>query len=131
MMKRSLFALPAVLICLVFAGADPSGQRQPSISSDLARHPPGPHTHRVIVQGAENGLGSLRRGIAGVLKRDLGDAVAIEVNDAQLEALQRNPLYSHISGDLPVVGDMAITNQVTAATSVWQGTPGLLGLGAT
>src|SRR6185503_7278409 len=32
------------------------------------------------------------------------------------------------SGDLAVTGDMAITNQVTGATSVWQGTPGILGL---
>src|SRR5437868_5955871 len=125
-MKRSLIALPAVLVALVLAGAHPSGQRQPSISSDLAGHPAGAHTHRVIVQGDANNLASLRHGIAGVLKRDLGEAIAIEVNDAQFEALQRNPLYSHISGDLPVVGDMAITNQVTAATSAWQGTPGLL-----
>ena len=130
-MKRSLIALPVGLICLLLAGAHPSGQRQPSISSDLASHPAGPHTHRVIVQGPANSLASLGHGIAGVLKRDLGEAIAIEVNDAQLEALQRNPLYSHISGDLPVAGDMAITNQVTAATSVWQGTPGLLGLGGT
>jgi serine protease AprX len=127
-MKRSLLALPAVLACLVLAGANPSGQRQPSMSSDLAGHPRGPHTHRVIVQGGASALASLRGGIAGVLKRDLGQAVAIEVNDAQLEALQRNPLYSHISGDLPVVADMAITNKVTAATTVWQGTPGILGL---
>src|SRR5260221_9312303 len=127
-MKRFLLALPAVAVCLVLAGAHPSGQRQPSISSDLAGHPSGPHTHRVIVQGDGDGLALLRGGIAGVLKRDLGQAVAIEVNDAQLEALQRNPLYSHISGDLPVVADMAITTKVTAATSVWQGTPGILGL---
>ncbi len=127
-MKRFPLALPAVAVCLVLAGAHPSGQRQPSISSDLAGHPSGPHTHRVIVQGGASGLASLRGGIAGVLKRDLGHAVAVEVNDAQLEALQRNPLYSHISGDLPVVAHMAVTNKVTAATSVWQGTPGILGL---
>src|SRR5260221_5757054 len=127
-MKRFLIALPAVLACLVLGGAHPSGQRQPSISSDLVGHAHGPHTHRVIVQGDGDGLALLRGGIAGVLERDLGEAVAIEVNDAQLEALQRNPLYAHISGDLPVVADMAITNKVTAAASVWQGTPGILGL---
>jgi serine protease AprX len=49
----------------------------------------------------------------------------------QLAALQQNPLFSHISGDLPVVPDMAITNQVTQASAVWAGTPGLLGLGGT
>jgi subtilisin family serine protease len=58
----------------------------------------------------------------------LRSAVAIEVDDAQLDALQKNPNYAHLSGDLTVTADMAITNKVTGATSVWQGTPGLLGL---
>lgn len=129
MNRRSLLALPAALICLVLAGSSPAGQPRPSVSGDLAApHARGMHTHRVIVQAEGTGLASLRRGIGGLLKRDLGGGVALEVNDAQLEALQRNPLYQHISGDLPVVADMAITNKVTAATSVWQGTPGLLGL---
>lgn len=131
-MKRSLFALPAVVLCLALAGANPAGQRRPSMSSDLAAaHARGPHTHRVIVQGPASGLATLRYGLAGLLKRDLGESVAIEVNDAQFEALQRNPNISHISGDLPVVADMAVTNKVTGATSIWQGTPGLLGIGGT
>ena len=128
MTRRSLFALPAVVLCLVLAGSSPSGQRRPSFSSDLAEHPRGPHTHRVIVQAPDSGLAPLRRGLAGVVRRELSSAVAIEVNDAQLDALQKNPNFAHVSGDLPVVADMAITNKVTAATSVWQGTPGLLGL---
>jgi serine protease AprX len=82
----------------------------------------------VIVQAGTNSLGNLRRGILGRVRREFNDAIALEVTDAELDALQRNPLYAHISGDLPVVADMAITNKVTAATSVWQGTPGLLGL---
>src|SRR4029078_5025621 len=53
---------------------------------------------------------------------------AVEVTDSQLEALKGNPLFEHISGDLPVVADMAVTNTVTGATSVWQGSGGLLGL---
>ena len=130
MNRRSVLALPAVLICLLLAGANPEGQRRPSLSSDLADHPRGPHTHRIIVQGPESGLGAVKRGLlGGLLRRDLGGAagaVAIEVNDAQLEALKRNPNFEHLSGDLPVVADMAITNKVTGATSVWQGTPGLL-----
>jgi serine protease AprX len=117
------------LVLLVLTGAHPSGQRRPSMSSDLeVQHSGRPHTHRILVQGGASGLGALRQGLGGILQRDLGDVIAIEVNDAQLEALQRNPLYSHISGDLPVVADMAITNTVTGASAVWQGTPGLLGL---
>ena len=128
MNRRSLFALPFVLGCVLLAGSTPSGQRRPSLSSDLLVHPKGPHTHRVIVQGDDSGLSTLRRGLTGRLQRNLAAAVAVEVNDAQLEGLQRSGQHSHISGDLPVVADMAVTNQVTGATTVWQGTPGLLGL---
>lgn len=131
MNPRSLFALPVAIVCLVLAGSNPSGQRRPSTSSDLADHPRGPHTHRVIVQAPDAGLAPLKRGLTGRLRRDLRSAVAIEVDDAQLSALQKNPNYAHLSGDLPVVADMAITNRVTAATSVWEGTSGLLGLFST
>jgi serine protease AprX len=128
-MKRSFFVIPVALaLCLGTWVRTPAGQ-PPTISSDLATHSPGAHLHRVIVQGDAGALGSVRRGLNGLLRRDLSSAVAIEVNDAQLEALKQNPLFSHISGDLPVVGDMAITNRVTAADAVWQGTPGFLGLG--
>jgi serine protease AprX len=126
MQRRSLFAFPAVVLCLLLAGSNPEGQRRPSVSSDLATHPRGPHTHRVIVQGSESGLGPVKRGLGALLRRDLGSAVAVEVNDAQLEALQKNPNFDHLSGDMTVTADMAITNRVTGATSVWQGTPGLL-----
>jgi serine protease AprX len=128
MKLRSVLALPAVLLCLLLAGANPEGQRRPSISSDLAHHPRGPHTHRVIVQAPDAGLEPLKRGLTGRVRRALRSAVAIEVDDAQLEALKRNPNYAHLSGDITVTPDMAITNRVTGATSVWQGTPGVLGL---
>src|SRR3954463_6551568 len=92
MNRRSIFALPAALVCLLLAGSTPSsGQRRPSLSADLVDHPPGAHTHRVIVQAQGSNLDGLRRGMAGLLRRDLGPAVAVEVNDAQLEALKGNP----------------------------------------
>jgi serine protease AprX len=127
----------SVLSGLLLWGSVPAGQQNPaSISADLARHASGPHTHRVIVQAGSTGLGVLRRGLLGAVHRDLGGAVALEVSDAELDALSHNPLYSHISGDLPVVAhattyDTAVTNTITKATSVWQGTSGLLGLLAT
>ena len=105
MNRRNLLTLPVAVACLALAGSNPAGQHRPSVSSDLATHAKRPHLHRVIVQADGAGLGALRRGLSGLVRRDLGDAVAIEVNDAQLEALQRNPLYQHISGDLPVAGD--------------------------
>src|SRR5262245_26013544 len=136
MLKRSVLALLAFVVCVAGPGGSASsGQQLPTISSDLAMHHAGsPHRHRVIVQSSDSGLAGLRRGLHGLLRRDLagGGAVALDVTDAELEALQRNPLFAHISGDLPVAADMAVTNQVTGATTVWHGTPGgLLGLGGT
>jgi serine protease AprX len=112
----------------MLAGSNPAGQRRPSLSSDLADHPRGPHTHRVIVQAPDSGLEPLKRGLTGRLRRALRSAVAVEVDDAQLEALKKNPNFAHLSGDMTVTADTALTNRVTGATSVWQGTPGLLGL---
>src|SRR5687767_8805851 len=129
MTRRSLLPIPIALICLVLAGSMPAGQgRAPTISDDLKAHPAGPHTHRVIVQGGDAAVSTLRKGVLGRLRRELKGAVALDVTDVQLDALRRNSQYAHISGDVPVVADMAVTNTVTAATSVWQGTPGLLGL---
>jgi len=130
--SRNLLPLPITFAALLLWGSSPAGQQAgsgPTLSSDLTNHSHAAHTHRVIVQAPDAALGVLRQGLSGRLRRDLRrGAIALEVNDAQLEALKRNPLYSHISGDLPVAGDLAVTNQVTQAVSVWQGTPGALGL---
>jgi serine protease AprX len=130
-MKRILLVLPIALLCCLGSGVTTPAGQPPTLSADLAVHPAGAHLHRVIVQGDAGALGGARRGVLGLLHRELNNSVAIEVTDAQLDAMKGNPLFSHISGDLPVAGDMSITNQVTGAVSVWQGTPGfLLGLGS-
>jgi serine protease AprX len=128
--SRSWSSLAIGLGGLLLWGSVPAGQQKlPTLSADLVSHPAGAHTHRVIVQAPDGALAGLQRGVSGLLRRTLrGSAVALEVSDAELDALRSNPLYAHISGDLPVVGHMAVTNQVTQAAAVWQGTPGLLGL---
>jgi serine protease AprX len=134
MLKRHVLGLPVIVLLAGSWGSVPAGQAgsSPRLSSDLLNHPAGSHLHRVIVQTSDSGLQSLRRGGFGLLRRELRGSSVLEVNDAQLDALQHNPLFSHISGDLPVAPDMAVTNQVTQATAVWAGTPGgLLGLGGT
>ena len=45
--------------------------------------------------------------------------------------MSNDSALAHISADVPVFSDMAITNKVTGASSMWQGTSGLLGLFAT
>src|SRR5947207_14792175 len=101
-MNRRLLTFPIVLVALLLSwGSVPAGQqRPPSVSSDLEKHAQGLHTHRVIVQTSDSGLDVLRRGGAGLLRRELKGAAVLEVNDAQLEALRRNPRYSHLSVDL-------------------------------
>jgi serine protease AprX len=130
MFKAALLVSSLGVLIVGPGSTAPAGQRPPTMSSDLATHAGGSHRHRVIVQANDAMLPELRRSVHGLLRRDLAEAgaVALEVTDAELDALKRNPLLSHISGDLQVAADMAITNKVTAATTVWQGTPGLLGL---
>jgi serine protease AprX len=105
------------------------GQRLPTRSSDLD-NVRGDRV-RVIVQADDSGLRSVRGRLSRALRRELKGAAALEVTRAELAALTRDGLVKHISKDLTVVADMAVTNKVTRADSVWQGTSGLLGIGGT
>ncbi|PYR88515.1 MAG: hypothetical protein DMF84_27850 [Acidobacteria bacterium] len=131
-MKRTIGPFGASLVALLAALAvSVSGQHGPTLSPDLAAHPAGHRGHRIIVQADPSALAALRGHGLGVLRRQVQGALAMEVSDEQLEALSRNPAIAHISGDLRVFGDMAVTNKVTGASTVWQGTSGLLGIGGT
>ena len=72
---------------------------------------------RVIVQADEGALSTLRGRRLGVLRRQLSGAVALDVSDAELDALTRDGNVLHVSGDLPVHADMAVTNKVTNAAT--------------
>lgn len=128
---RRMFALIAIVACLM-AGvpARPHGQRPPTLSADLA-NVTGDRL-RLIVQPAHEGdLSSIRGHLRGIVRRELQGAVALEVTRAEFDALARDSAFAHISADAPVTSEMAITNKVTGASAVWQGTSGLLGLGST
>jgi len=101
------------------------GQRIPTLSPDLAEVT-GDRV-RIIVQASDQGLRNLI-GRTGVTRRQLTGGAALEVSRAEFERLARDPSILHISRDLPVVADMAVTNTVTRAETVWQGSSTLLGL---
>ena len=103
------------------------GQRPPSLSPDL--HDVRSERVRVIVQADVPGLKAVRGRLFRALRRELDGAAALDLTRAEYEALKRDSSVAHISKDLPVVADMAVTNKVTRAETVWQGTGGLLGLG--
>ena len=124
-MRRHLFAITLLLGALTSWPAHTQGQRVPSLSSDLASIG---ERVRVIVQAEERGLASVRKRLAGRHRRELAGGVALELTKSEFEALKRDSSLAHISRDLPVTADMAITNKVTTADQVWQGTSGLLGL---
>jgi serine protease AprX len=105
------------------------GQRQPSRSGDLVSVTG--DRIRVIVQGDERGLSWVGRRHPRGVKRQLTGASALELTRAEFDALMRESAVSHVSRDLPVVADMAVTNLVTRAENVWAGTSGLLGIGST
>ena len=118
----------SLVACVVVAWpATPHAQRFPTLSTDLAAHPAGHRGHRVIVQGDASALTRLRGRLRG-FRQVVGGSAVLDVSDGELDALQRDTSLLHISGDLPVKGDMAVTNKATAAETIWQGTKGLLGL---
>jgi subtilisin family serine protease len=112
---------------LVASPANPHGQRTPTLSSDLA-HVRGDRVRVIVQSDTPSALTRVRGRLGAALRRDLGGAIALDVSRADLDALRRDSSIAHISGDLPVAADMAITNKVTRADSVWSGTGGLLGL---
>jgi serine protease AprX len=127
MPRRPLFFFAVVLCLLTGLPAHPSGQRRPSLSGDLV-NVRGDRV-RVIVQPATEGdIGSIRGRLRGIVRRELQGAIALEVSRAEFDAMSRDSALAHISADAPVVTDMAVTNKVTGASAMWQGTAGLLGL---
>lgn len=127
-MRRPLVFLAFLLCALTGLPAVPSGQRAPSLSDDLRTPGRLGERIRVIVQAPDGTDASAVRGrLRGLVRREMKGAVALEVSRAELELLSRDSTFAHISADLPVAADMAITNKVTGASSVWQGTGGLLG----
>jgi serine protease AprX len=128
MPRRRNLVFGAVILCLVTGlPAHPQGQRRPTLSGELA-NVRGDRI-RLIVQPANEGdVSSLRGRLRGIVRRELQGAVALEVSRADFQAMSQDSAFAHISADVPVVADMAITNQVTGASAMWQGTSSLLGL---
>lgn len=126
-MRRPLLFVALVLCALAGLPAVPSGQRLPTVTDDL-RVPGAPGERlRVIVQAPDGiDVSALRGRVRGLIRRELQGAVALELSRADLEAMAKDSAFAHISKDLPVAADMAITNKVTGASAVWQGTSGLL-----
>ncbi len=127
-MRRPLLFITFVLCALTGLPAAPSAQRPPTLSGELRTAARLGERIRVIVQPPEgNETSALRGRLRGLVRRELTRAVALEVSRAELDALTRDSSFAHISADAPVAADMAISNRVTGASSVWQGTRTLLG----
>jgi serine protease AprX len=126
---RRPFLFLTILLCAVTGWpAVPSGQGRPSLSGDLLNPGRPGERVRVIVQAPDGTeVSGLRGHLRGLVRRELKGAVALELSRADLDALSRDSAFAHISADLPVAPDMAITNKVTGASAVWQGTSSLLG----
>jgi serine protease AprX len=126
-MRRPLVFVAVVLCALAGFPAVPIGQRPPTLSADLAAPRGLGDRIRVIVQAPDGRDASTMRGrLRGVVRRELRAAIALEVTRAELDQLSHDSAFAHISADAPVAADMAITNKVTGASSVWQGTQTLL-----
>ena len=128
MPRRRTLVFAAVLLCLVTGlPAHPQGQRRPTLSGELASVR-GDRIRLIVQPASEGDVSSLRGRLRGIVRRELQGAVALEVSRADFQAMSQDSAFAHISADVPVVADMAITNQVTGASAMWQGTSSLLGL---
>src|SRR3989337_1695788 len=122
MMLRFRVTLGVFPAALLSGPASMHGQRQPSRSADL--HNLRSDRVRVIVQADSSGLKAVRGRLFRALRREVEGATALDLSRAEYEALSRDTSITHISKDLPVVADMAVTNKVTRADSIWAGTSG-------
>lgn len=128
-MLRFRVALVAVVAVLLSWPLTTQGQRLPTRSPDLLDVRS--DRVRVIVQADASGLKSVRGRLQRALRREVDGAAALELTRDEFVRLAKDPSVAHISQDLPVVADMAVTNKVTRADSIWAGTSGLLGIGGT
>ena len=132
-MRRIALVFVALAVIATNWSAAPAAQRRgPTLSADLlAPRAPGQRI-RVIVQGDAPTLTELRGRLRGLLRREVEGGLVLELTQQQFEELAKDDSLSHISGDMPVMSDMGLTNKITKATDVWAGTSGgLLGLGGT
>jgi serine protease AprX len=113
---------------LVLSAAHPQGQRGPTLSDDLKAALASGARVRVIVQGEEDALSTLRLRLGRGLRRQLAGALSVDLSPSELKSLVAGGGIAHLSGDLPVVADASIVNQVTRAETVWSGQRALLGL---
>jgi serine protease AprX len=125
---RRMILLLGLVIGLTLTSAHPQGQRGPTLSDDVRAALARGKAVRVIVQAEDNALQLVGKRHSRGLRRQLTGALTLDVTPQELGSLSADSGLAHISGDLPVVADMAITNKVTGADKVWAGTKGLLGL---
>ena len=125
-MQRRYVLLALATLSLASWPAHTQGQRFPTVSADVAAFRG--ERIRVIVQSDNERLDALEARHRGRVQRRLANSVALELTARELEALKHDGLARHISRDLPVVAEMAVTNKVTRAETVWAGSGGLLGL---
>ena len=128
-MRRS--GIVVLLALVTLWPAAPLGQRGTTLSDDVRAALASGRSARVIVQADEPALKTLGTRYGRGLRRRLSSALSVDVSPQDLRTLIAEGRAAHISGDLPVVADVAITNRVTGAELVWEGTSGLLGLFAT
>jgi serine protease AprX len=130
-MRRRIVLFLGLVLGVVLSSAHPQGQRGPTLSDDLKKALARGERVRVIVQAEEDALSSVRTRHGRGLRRSLAGALSLDLTSQELNTLRFDGAIAHLSGDLPVVADVAIVNKVTAAETVWAGTRTLLGLVST
>src|SRR5262245_41459785 len=127
--SRHLYGPAALTVVLaLFATTVEADPHRARLSKDLesriaaARGEP----TTVIVSGSDEQVRTLATKYGAVLKKSIRGGAVLEVTGGQLEAISDDPSVDHLSGDARVQR-MAVTNDATGATQVWNGIAGLSG----
>src|SRR5918994_3804302 len=118
-MQRRYVLLALATLSLASWPAHTQGQRFPTVSADVAAFRG--ERIRVIVQSDNERLDALEARHRGRVQRRLANSVALELTARELQGFKQEGLARHISRDLPVVAEVAVTNKVTRAETVWAG----------
>ena len=115
----------AALIVASFA-APAFAEHRARLSGDLTTQlAAGSPSIDVIVQGDSATVDQIAGRYNLVVKKRMKSGAVVRVTAGQLDALQRDADFDHLSGDVEIRSTMAVTNVAIGADQVWAGQPGI------
>jgi serine protease AprX len=113
-------------LLLAMTAAPAFAEHRARLSADLASHlTAGSPSIDVIVEGDAATVDAIASRYNLVVKKRMKSGAVLRGNAGQLDALQRDADFDHLSGDVPIRSSMAVTNVAIGADQVWAGARGV------